>query len=79
MAFTQFGEVKGVYAADETDTRVIVSFSDVGSSQAAFNAFNGRHCSQLGGRFLHMRYSVPRPSLPVLVKFLIEFCLLNVD
>ncbi|XP_010676685.2 alkylated DNA repair protein ALKBH8 homolog isoform X1 [Beta vulgaris subsp. vulgaris] len=65
MAFTQFGEVKGVYAADETDTRVIVSFSDVGSSQAAFNAFNGRHCSQLGGRFLHMRYSVPRPSLPI--------------
>lgn len=65
MAFSQFGEVRGVHAADDSGTRVIVSFSSEGSAESAFNAFNGRRCSQLAGRFLHIRYSVPRPSSPV--------------
>ncbi|KNA06298.1 hypothetical protein SOVF_182230 [Spinacia oleracea] len=64
MAFSQFGEVRGVQAADDSGTRVIVSFSSEGSAESAFNAFNGRRCSQLAGRFLHIRYSVPRPSSP---------------
>ncbi|KAL2925861.1 Alkylated DNA repair protein ALKBH8-like protein, partial [Bienertia sinuspersici] len=65
VVFSQFGEVNGVFAADGSGTRVIVSFCDQDSAEAAFNAFNGRHCSQLDGRFLHIRYSVPRPSPPV--------------
>lgn len=70
MVFSQFGRVNGVYAADGTATRVIVSFADESSAQAAFSAFNGRHCSQLADRFLHIRYSVPRPSSPVKLIFL---------
>ncbi|KAL2902192.1 Alkylated DNA repair protein ALKBH8-like protein [Bienertia sinuspersici] len=65
VVFSQFGEVNGVFAADGSGTRVIVSFCDQDSAEAALNAFNGRHCSQLDGRFLHIRYSVPRPSPPV--------------
>ncbi|XP_057520081.1 alkylated DNA repair protein ALKBH8 homolog [Amaranthus tricolor] len=63
--FRQFGEVIGVYDADDSGTRVIVSFSEEGSAQAAFTAFNGRHCLQLAGRCLHIRYSVPRPASSV--------------
>ncbi|XP_021753968.1 alkylated DNA repair protein alkB homolog 8-like [Chenopodium quinoa] len=64
-AFSQFGVVRGVHAADDSGTRVIVSFFDEGSAQSAFTAFNGRRCSQLSNRFLHIRFSVPRPSSPV--------------
>ncbi|GMH09627.1 hypothetical protein Nepgr_011468 [Nepenthes gracilis] len=61
MVFRAFGEVKGVYAADETGTRIIVSFSDEKSAQAALNALDGRPCDDVGGRFLHIQYAVPRP------------------
>ncbi|GAB2272895.1 Alkylated DNA repair protein alkB 8 [Dionaea muscipula] len=64
--FGSFGEVKGVHAADETGARVIVSFSDEESAAAALNALHGHPCAGLGGRFLHIRYSVPRPLTPVL-------------
>lgn len=57
-AFGEFGEVKGVYAADESGTRVIVSYHDQSSSQAAMKALNGRPCSSLGGRSVHIQYSV---------------------
>lgn len=75
MAFSEFGEVRGVSAADESGTRVIVSFSDKGSSQAAFSAFNGRPCSKLAGRCLHIRYSVPRPVSPVQAHDFVDVCL----
>ncbi|KAK9667681.1 hypothetical protein RND81_13G004500 [Saponaria officinalis] len=64
-AFSQFGNVTGVFAADDTLTRVIVSFSEAGSAHSALIAFNGRRCPLLGDRFLHIRYSVPRPPSPV--------------
>lgn len=56
--FATYGEVRGVYAADESGTRVIVSFHDKSSSQAAMKALNGHPCSSLGGRSLHIQYSV---------------------
>ncbi|KAI3468493.1 hypothetical protein Pfo_025156 [Paulownia fortunei] len=56
--FGTYGEVKGVYAADESGTRVIVSYHDKISSQAAMQALNGHPCSSLGGRSLHIQYSV---------------------
>lgn len=74
-AFSQFGEVRGVHAADDSGTRVIVSFTDDASAHSAFCAFNGRPCSQLSGRFLHIRYSVPRPSLPVRDRDSVDVCL----
>ncbi|KAL9242621.1 hypothetical protein vseg_016606 [Gypsophila vaccaria] len=64
-AFSQFGHVTGVVPADETLTRVIVSFSEAGSARSAFAALNGRPCACLGNRFLHIRFSVPRPPSPV--------------
>ncbi|CAN8303739.1 unnamed protein product [Cochlearia groenlandica] len=57
-AFAGFGEVKGVYAADESGVRVIVSFSDPSSAKAALEALHGRPCPDLDGRSLHIRYSV---------------------
>lgn len=56
--FGTYGEVKGVHAADESGTRVIVSYHDTSSSLAAMKALNGHRCSRLGGRFLHIQYSV---------------------
>ncbi|WCJ28991.1 hypothetical protein M5689_010657 [Euphorbia peplus] len=56
--FSRFGEVKGVYAADQSGVRVIVSFLKLDSAQSAFSAFNGLPCVDLGGRCLHIRYSV---------------------
>ncbi|XP_030540217.1 alkylated DNA repair protein ALKBH8 homolog [Rhodamnia argentea] len=71
--FGGFGQVKGVYAADESGARVVVCFDGEVSARAALEALNGRPCSDLGGRSLHVRYSVERPvcqakmndSLPV--------------
>ncbi|ONK55728.1 uncharacterized protein A4U43_C10F390 [Asparagus officinalis] len=63
--FAKFGEVIGVHAADETGARVIVCFSEVDSAGTAFEALNGNPCRELGGRTLHMRYSVPRPKAKV--------------
>ncbi|CAL9195185.1 unnamed protein product [Musa hybrid cultivar] len=60
-AFGIFGKVVGVHAADETGTRVIVCFSEVNAAQAAFKALNGLPCADLGGRIMHISYSVVRP------------------
>lgn len=57
-AFGAYGEIKGVYPADESGTRVVVSYHDISSSQAAVRALNGHPCSSLGGRYLHIQYSV---------------------
>ncbi|CAM8896832.1 unnamed protein product [Rhodiola kirilowii] len=71
FAFGVYGEVKGVYDADETGTRVIVAFSEEASARAAFEALNGKMCSDLNGRVLHIRYSTlklrneARDSVPV--------------
>ncbi|PIN26275.1 tRNA methyltransferase [Handroanthus impetiginosus] len=56
--FGTYGEVEGVYPADESGTRVIVSYLDKSSSEAAMKALNGHPCSGLGGRVLHIQYSV---------------------
>ncbi|XP_021647806.2 alkylated DNA repair protein ALKBH8 homolog isoform X3 [Hevea brasiliensis] len=60
--FSKFGQVKGVYAADESGARVIVSYVDVGSAQAALKALDGHSCPDLGGRSLHIRFSVLQPT-----------------
>ncbi|KAL0330059.1 UNVERIFIED_CONTAM: Alkylated DNA repair protein ALK [Sesamum radiatum] len=46
--FGTYGEVKGVCAADESGTRVIVSYHDKSSAQAAMKALNRHPCSSLG-------------------------------
>lgn len=61
-AFGSFGEVKGVYAADESGARVVVSFAEEGCAQNALNALHGLPCALLGGRTLHIRYSVLQPT-----------------
>ncbi|WOL04305.1 alkylated DNA repair protein [Canna indica] len=65
-AFGIFGTVIGVRAADETGTRVIVCFSEVSAAQAAYKALNGHPCADLGGRTMHICYSVeqPPPKVP---------------
>ncbi|KAK7367118.1 hypothetical protein VNO80_09127 [Phaseolus coccineus] len=60
--FCKFGELKGVYAADESGTRVIVAYAQEGSAQAALKALHGRPCPELGGRSMHIRYSVLQPT-----------------
>ncbi|XP_027913630.1 alkylated DNA repair protein ALKBH8 homolog isoform X2 [Vigna unguiculata] len=60
--FCKFGELKGVYAADESGTRVIVAYAEEGSAQAALKALHGRPCPELGGRSMHIRYSVLQPT-----------------
>lgn len=69
--FSKFGELNGVYAADDSGTRVIVSFSDVGSAQSAFMALHGKPCPELGGRSLFIRYSVLQPNPQDQVKDLV--------
>lgn len=61
-AFGKFGKVVGVHAAEDSGVRVIVCFSEVAAAQAAFKALNGCPCQDLGGRTLHIRYSVPQPE-----------------
>lgn len=63
--FGMFGELNGVYTADESGTRVIVSYNDECSAQAAFKALNKRHCTDLEGRFLHIQYSIVQPPKQV--------------
>lgn len=65
--FCKFGELKGVYAADESGTRVIVAYAEEGSAQAALEALHGRPCPELGGRSMHIRYSVLQPIIQVLL------------
>uniref|UniRef100_A0A5B7ARV6 RRM domain-containing protein n=1 Tax=Davidia involucrata TaxID=16924 RepID=A0A5B7ARV6_DAVIN len=64
-AFSTYGEVKGVYAADESGTRVIVSYFEESSAQAALKVLDGHPCPDLGGRCLHIRYSVLQPPSQV--------------
>nr|XP_043612715.1 alkylated DNA repair protein ALKBH8 homolog [Erigeron canadensis] len=59
-AFSLFGTVKGVYPADNSGCRVIVSYNDESSAQAALMALDRKPCPDLGGRSLHIRYSVQR-------------------
>ncbi|GLT91357.1 hypothetical protein SLE2022_092480 [Rubroshorea leprosula] len=59
-----FGEVKGVYAADESGARVVVSFAEPSSAQSAFTALDGQPCHDLGGRSSHIRYSMLQPPSP---------------
>ncbi|XP_027360155.1 alkylated DNA repair protein ALKBH8 homolog isoform X2 [Abrus precatorius] len=77
--FCKFGELKGVYAADESGTRVIVSFVEEGSAHAALKALDGRPCPQLGGRSLHIRYSVLQPTPQVLSSDLVPVSLTASD
>ncbi|GLT91355.1 hypothetical protein SLE2022_092460 [Rubroshorea leprosula] len=62
--FSTFGEVKGVYAADESGARVVVSFAEPSSAQSAFTALDGQPCHDLGGRSFHIRYSMLQPPSP---------------
>ncbi|KAL8137110.1 hypothetical protein V2J09_003111 [Rumex salicifolius] len=63
-AFASFGELKGVFPADQSGARVIVSYADEASAQAALSALDGRPFSALAGRVLHIRFSVHRPPSP---------------
>nr|AKM76726.1 RNA-binding (RRM/RBD/RNP motifs) family protein [Francoa sonchifolia] len=56
--FARYGQLQGVYAADETGARVIVCFSQESDAKAAFECMNGLPCPDLGGRALHIRYSM---------------------
>lgn len=76
--FKKFGEVRGVYAADESGNRVIVCFDSRSSAKSAMEALHGRSCPLLGCCCLHIRYSV-QSSDPVrkIVSFLslfLRFC-----
>ncbi|KAG6475085.1 hypothetical protein ZIOFF_064303 [Zingiber officinale] len=64
-AFSIFGKVIGVHAADETGARVIVCFSEVNAAEAAIKMLNGCPCAELGGRTLHIRYSAIQPPQKV--------------
>ncbi|XP_010097769.2 alkylated DNA repair protein ALKBH8 homolog [Morus notabilis] len=61
--FGAFGDVEGVYTADDSGVRVVVCFSHHSSAQAAFQALNARPCPNLHGRTLHIRYSLVQPPL----------------
>ncbi|KAL5707365.1 tRNA (carboxymethyluridine(34)-5-O)-methyltransferase [Ranunculus cassubicifolius] len=56
-AFSRFGEVTGVHLADQTGARVVVSYSNYTSAEAALHAFHGYPCPLLSNRLLHIRYS----------------------
>ncbi|CAH1451786.1 unnamed protein product [Lactuca virosa] len=74
-AFSKFGTVTGVYPADESGSRVIVSYYDENSAQSALKALDRCPCPDLGGRSLHIRYSVQRPQLQVVATDSVEVCL----
>ncbi|KAJ8561279.1 hypothetical protein K7X08_027469 [Anisodus acutangulus] len=57
--FGAYGEVKGVHLADESGSRVIVSYHEEKSAESALKALNRRACPELGGRSLHIQYSIP--------------------
>jgi len=59
-AFGTFGTVTGVQVADESGTRVVVTFRGIAPAQAAKEAWDGTPCSYLDARVLHMQYSVPQ-------------------
>lgn len=64
--FSTFGDVKGIYPADDSGARIIVSYFDQSSAQAALKALDGHPCPALGGRLLHIRYSIFQPPCKVL-------------
>ncbi|KAI4312941.1 hypothetical protein MLD38_037726 [Melastoma candidum] len=57
-AFSKFGVVTGVHAADDSGTRVIVCYDSESAAAVALEELNGRSCANLGGRSLDVRYSV---------------------
>ncbi|KAH9293571.1 hypothetical protein KI387_041226, partial [Taxus chinensis] len=57
--FGMFGTVTSVHTADESGTRMIVTYHGVASAQAAKESWDGYPCSYFGGRVLHIQYSVP--------------------
>lgn len=65
--FSKFGEVKGVYPADDSGARIIVSYFEESSAQAAFKELHGHPCPVLGGRLLHICYSIFQPPCQVLL------------
>lgn len=77
--FGAFGELKGVHAADESGVRVIVCFSEEHCAQNALKALDGRPCPDLGGRFLHIRYSVVQsnPQALFLNSYYVPFSLVE--
>ncbi|KAL6008614.1 Alkylated DNA repair protein alkB 8 [Asimina triloba] len=65
--FGRFGEIIGVFPADDTGARVIVSYSQPSSASSALAALDGFPCPLLGARTLHIRYSFalqPPPPKP---------------
>lgn len=78
-AFSRFGELNGVYPADESGTRVIVSYHEESSAQAAFRALNKHFCADLKDRFLHMQYSVVQPPKQVHTNDSTPVCLLALE
>lgn len=67
-AFSKFGVVSGVYLADESGTRVIVSFVENVAAKAALEALDRCPCRELGGRVLHIKYSVFQPPVEKVVE-----------
>lgn len=64
-AFGTFGTVTGVQVADESGTRVVVTFRGIAPAQAAKEAWDGTPCSYLDARVLHMQYSVSQAPCQV--------------
>ncbi|KAG6477894.1 hypothetical protein ZIOFF_061326 [Zingiber officinale] len=80
-AFSIFGKVIGVHAADETGARVIVCFSEVNAAEAAIKMLNGCPCAELGGRTLHIRYSAIQPpqKQPIAFAYVRDVMQLHMD
>ncbi|XP_028554732.1 alkylated DNA repair protein ALKBH8 homolog isoform X2 [Dendrobium catenatum] len=75
--FSIFGEVVGIHAADDSGTRVIVCYSELIAAKAAFETLNGCRCGALGGRILHIRYSILQPPPKVNINDSLSVSLLS--
>ncbi|KAL5578218.1 hypothetical protein UlMin_019917 [Ulmus minor] len=60
-AFGAYGEVKGVFPADESGAQVVIYFFDEACACLAMETLDGHLCSQLGGRSFHIKYSLLQP------------------
>ncbi|KAL5550640.1 hypothetical protein UlMin_000816 [Ulmus minor] len=60
-AFGAYGQVKGVFPADESGARVVVCFAEEACARLAMETLDAHPCSQLGGRSLHIKYSLLQP------------------
>jgi alkylated DNA repair protein alkB family protein 8 len=60
-AFSSFGELAGMRAADDSGTRMVISFQRVEDAVAAKEAWSGQRCGLLMDRVMLIQYSVPRP------------------